>query len=156
MIVSGPSQSGKTTFVRSLIHYKDVIFDQPPKKIVYCYGREWQSRLSLTTYRNSTDSIFIQELPKQYVSDLFPPSQRPGLIILDYFMKDVKHSERVCNLFTKGTYHSDVCALYITKNLFSGGKHSCTMFINTHYNLIWQMFSRDGWKTIYGYRKATT
>ena len=34
MIISGPSQSGKSTFVANLLKYHNRMFKRPPKKIV--------------------------------------------------------------------------------------------------------------------------
>ena len=135
MIVCGPTQSGKTTLVKELIRYKNELFDRPPQHIIYCYGSEWQRVFDeLKTYGVQ----FIKGLPKQNIATLFPKHKRPGLLILDDLMNNVKDSDDIVQLFTKGTHHCDVCAIYIAQNPFPGGKHGRTMSINTHYNILFK------------------
>ena len=39
IIISGPSQCGKTTFTRQILQHADCLFERPIRKIVYCYGQ---------------------------------------------------------------------------------------------------------------------
>ena len=39
--ISGPTQSGKSTFMRKLIKHRDYIFSKAVDRILYCYGT-WQ------------------------------------------------------------------------------------------------------------------
>jgi len=41
-LVTGPTGSGKTSFVFKLIESADIMIDPPPAEIVYCYG-EYQA-----------------------------------------------------------------------------------------------------------------
>ena len=134
MIVSGPTQSGKTTLVKKMIRFKNDMFDRPPKHIVYCYGSEWQK--TFDDMKRNDKVHFISGIPEKGISTLFPEHLRPGLIILDDLMNVVKDSDKVVQLFTKGTHHCDVCAIYIAQNPFPGGKHGRTMSLNTHYNIM--------------------
>ena len=36
--ISGQTQSGKSYFVRKLLHYLNELFHPVPTKVVYCYG----------------------------------------------------------------------------------------------------------------------
>ena len=40
VMISGGSQSGKTTLVSEMITRLDEVFDRPPHQIVYCYSRD--------------------------------------------------------------------------------------------------------------------
>ena len=165
MMVSGPTQSGKTTLVKKLMRFAPDMIDRPPRKIVYCYGSEWQD--TFDTMHDVVDD-FIEGIPERETSDLFPPHARPGLIVLDDLMNDVKDSDRVVKLFTKGTHHCDVNAIYIAQNPFPGGKHGRTMSLNTHYNILTknprdclgvetlfrQMFPRKGREAMDAYNQA--
>ena len=135
MIISGPSQSGKSTFVANLLKYRNRLFKRPPKKIVMCYGSTWQSPL-FDNLRRDYGVHFIQGLPTVPIEKLFPPKDRPGLLILDDLMSQVKNSDEVCDLFTKGTHHNDTSCIYIAQNPFPGGKYGRTMSVNSHYNVL--------------------
>ena len=37
-IMSGMTGSGKTTWLYNLLKSKDAMFEEPPKKIIYCYS----------------------------------------------------------------------------------------------------------------------
>ena len=70
------------------------------------------------------------------IEKLFPPKDRPGLLILDDLISQVKNSDEVCDLFTKGTHHNDTSCIYIAQNPFPGGKYGRTMSVNSHYNVL--------------------
>lgn len=42
LLVCGPSNSGKTSFVERLLENASLMFKTPPKSILYCYGSVWQ------------------------------------------------------------------------------------------------------------------
>lgn len=92
MIVCGPTQSGKTTLVKELIKHKDKLFDRPPQRIIYCYGSEWQKVFNELA---SWGVHFIKGLPEENVTTLFPKHQRPGLLVLDDLMNNVKDSDSI-------------------------------------------------------------
>ncbi|GFW36804.1 uncharacterized protein TNCV_4348451 [Trichonephila clavipes] len=76
MLISGPSNSGKTYFVKKLLDYE--MFKPTPSKIIWCYG----------AYQTLFDEIsnveFIDGLP----SDLSQISN--ALIIIDDLMSELE------------------------------------------------------------------
>ncbi|GFT12391.1 uncharacterized protein TNCV_4725361 [Trichonephila clavipes] len=88
MLISGPSNSGKTYFVKKLLDYE--MFKPTPSKIIWCYG----------AYQTLFDEIsnveFIDGLP----SDLSQISN--ALIIIDDLMSELGGDKKLSNLFTKG------------------------------------------------------
>ena len=80
----------------------------------------------------------MKGLPEQDVATLFPKHQRPGLLILDDLMNNVKDSDDIVQLFTKGTHRCDVCAIYIAQNPFPGGKHQSMALLGSPHD-----FSRN-------------
>ncbi|GFY34299.1 uncharacterized protein TNCV_2506021 [Trichonephila clavipes] len=87
MLISGPSNSGKTYFVKKLLDYE--MFKPTPSKIIWCYG----------AYQTLFDEIsnveFIDGLP----SDLSQISN--ALIIIDDLMSELGGDKKLSNLFTK-------------------------------------------------------
>lgn len=125
-LVSGPTGCGKTNFTLRLIKHSSVIIDPAPEKILWCYG----------VYQNGFNSIegveFHEGLP-----DLarFDGSQRT-LLILDDLMHET--DDRVTKIFTKISHHSDVSVLYLTQNLFYGGKQNRTIGLNAHFLVLFK------------------
>jgi flavin reductase (DIM6/NTAB) family NADH-FMN oxidoreductase RutF len=70
MVVTGPSKSGKTEFVKQLVQNVQWV-SPPPDKIVLCYW-EWQK-----VYEYLQDSVtFVKNIPpedKKLVADLSTP-----------------------------------------------------------------------------------
>ena len=60
--ICGPSQSGKTEFVKKLIEHKELMFDIPPQQIVWCY-KEWQTAYSQLQEREKIK--FFRGIPDQ-------------------------------------------------------------------------------------------
>ena len=136
IMICGPSQSGKTTFLRNLLKYKQDMFVQPPKKVVYCYGSQWQPIFNVLEQEHDVD--FIQGIPEGDIGQSFQLRDKPGLIILDDLMNDAKQSDNVVDLFTKGTHNHDVSCIFICQNPFPGGKHGRTISLNTHYVVLFK------------------
>ena len=66
----------KTTFTRQLLWHKNVLFERPFTKIVYCYGR-WQEY-----FKDIAGHIqFVQGIPDDIPSQ-FTPTCCPGIFIL--------------------------------------------------------------------------
>ena len=130
-VVAGPTQSGKTEFVKRFIqHVKDMV-TPVPTKIVWSYG-EWQP-----SYQSLLDKVdFVQGLP-----DLPLYSQEPLLVVIDDQMHGV--DQRISSLFTKGSHHRNLSVIYIVQNLFDQHKEHRTISLNAHYLVIFKN-PRDG------------
>ena len=63
LLVSGSTKSGKTTFVKKLLSYVNVMIDIPPENIVYFYA-EYQDTFG--EIQNLVPGIkFVQGLPQR-------------------------------------------------------------------------------------------
>ena len=133
IIVAGPSQWGKTTFVRSLLQHSSWVFDRPPVSTVYCYG---EPQACFETMQQQGVQ-FHHGVPED-IRSLFPPARRPGLLILDDLMRDCGQDQRVLDLFTRGSHHNDVTCIYLTQNLFPAGKYARTISLNSHYVIVFK------------------
>ncbi|GFX95129.1 uncharacterized protein TNCV_3605881 [Trichonephila clavipes] len=119
MLISGPSNSGKTYFVKKLLDYE--MFKPTPSKIIWCYG----------AYQTLFDEIsnveFIDGLP----SDLSQISN--ALIIIDDLMSELGGDKKLSNLFTKGSHHKNISVIFIVQNLFYKGAEFRTISLNASY-----------------------
>ncbi|XP_032235989.2 uncharacterized protein LOC116617400 [Nematostella vectensis] len=125
----GPSQSGKTTFVHSLLEQKKTAFDRTPQKIVYCYGAH---QPLLEALKQKLGVVLHRGLPES-IEKLFVPQERPGVLIIDDLMGDLN---RMSDIFTKTSHHHDITAILILQNLFPPQKEARTISLNAHYIVV--------------------
>ena len=110
-IVAEPTGCGKTTFVARLLRNASEMIDPPPERVTWYYG-EWQA-----AYKNlDIPNMRMEEgLPTSFDND-----GKRGLVVLDDLMAET--DERVTNLFTKKSHHSNTSVIYLVQNLFSKNK----------------------------------
>ena len=132
-IVTGPTQSGKTKFVKWFIQHVEGMVTPVPTKIIWSYG-ECQP-----AYQPLLDKVsFVQGLP-----DLPQYSQEPLLVVIDDQIHGV--DQRVTSLFMKGSHHRNLIVIYIVQNLFDRHKEHCTislMLTTWSFFKIWEMGPR--------------
>lgn len=126
MIVAGPTQSGKTWFVKKLIENRQLLVNKPPERIIYCYA------IYQDSYPNMSGVEFHQGLDVLKEID----GKTRTLIILDDLMAET--DSRVTKLFTKGSHHYDASVIYIVQNIFNQAKEHRTISLNSHYLLLFK------------------
>lgn len=130
-MICGASASGKTTFVVDFIKNLQQCFqEEQPQKIYYFYGI-YQPLFTLLEKQYGVDTRHgaptvsdIDEITQQGVT---------ALIILDDLMDVVTNNLHLCKLFTEGCHHRKMCTMFLTQNLFHGGRYARTIARNTHY-----------------------
>jgi len=79
-LVSGPTGSGKSYFVRDLLRHRSQLIDTPIHEIIWCYG-EWQS---LYAEMKKEMSINFHE----GILEHLPTDDKPRLVIIDDLMRE--------------------------------------------------------------------
>lgn len=125
-LVAGPTGCGKTQFTIRLIEHAKTSIEPPPEKIVWCYG------VYQTAFDKLTGVEFHEGIPE---IGLFDGKQKT-LLILDDLMHET--DDRVTKIFTKISHHMDVSVLYLTQNIFYGGKQNRTIGLNAHYLVLFR------------------
>ena len=125
-VISGPTGSGKSVFVRRFVHNIKHMMTPIPDRILWCYG-EYQ-----ILYGTVDGVDFHQGLPDL---DTLDPREK-HLIILDDLMDET--DQRVASLFTKKSHHRNISVMYIVQNLFHRGKHHRTISLNAHYMVVFK------------------
>ena len=109
-LVTGPTGCGKTQFTIKLVKFAKTIIEPPPEKILWCYE----------FHQKAFDTIsgveFHEGIPE---TSTFDEKQRT-LLILDDLMHETDN--HITKIFTKISHRTDVSVLYLSQNLFYGGK----------------------------------
>jgi hypothetical protein len=95
---------------------------------VYCYSR----------YQSAFDKLKIERIEfREGLIDIdeFDPKE-DNLLILDDLMTACEKDSTIVNLFTVDSHHKNISTFLITQNLFSRGKNSRTISLNSHYMIL--------------------
>lgn len=117
-ICSGPTGSGKTTFVRNVIE-QNIISPQPTKIV-------W---LGTPIVMNGIE--FYRDIPED-IEDKFNPNEN-NLLVIDDLMTKCHSDERMTRLFSVGSHHKNLSIIFIVHNLFHQGREMRNISLNTHY-----------------------
>ena len=117
LIIAGPSNCGKTSFVANLLFHADRLIDNKFDYILWFYGESIPNNEMLNTNK---DIHFIEGLPETF-DDLID-SSKTGLAIFDDLMKECGKNQLITDFFTRRSHHENVSIIFITQNLFHEGR----------------------------------
>lgn len=126
-IVAGPTCSGKTFLVRSII--KEQAITPMPRKVVWLYAEDQP------LYKN-LDIEFIKGIPND-LEDRFD-GVKPTLVVIDDLMTQLHSDQRLTRLFTVGSHHRNLSVIFIVQNLFHQGKEMRNLSLNSHYIVLFK------------------
>ena len=110
MIISGPSTSGKTTFMARLLEQSNEMFEPRPSKIIYAYGQ-----FSAIIPKLQARGIIVHEgVPNDDIINKMPKN---SIIILDDLMLNITNNF-LTHLFTRKIHHKQIGCIFLTQNLF--------------------------------------
>ena len=112
-MLAGPTQSGKTTLIKTILKQNKQLISPTITKIYYCYSK-WQFKYDLIKKENNNIE-FIEGLPD---SDIFDSTSN-NLLILDDLMSSCEKDDSILNLFTTDSHQINISVFLITQNLFS-------------------------------------
>lgn len=133
IIISGPSQSGKTEFCINLLIHMKTLFHPIPKNIIWFYGTHTETinRLKKNKRLNIT---FIEGVPKNGFKHLMTNKDGShSLFILDDVMTECSQNLEVTHLFCREGHHRNVSIILIMQDLFCSGTQRKTIIKNAHY-----------------------
>lgn len=129
-LIAGPTGSGKTELLIQILRNHQELVEPSFQRIVFCYSRMQPSYQQLQTVYPQVE--FSEGL---YDIDLFDKNIN-NLIILDDLMQTTENDCDILNLFTIDSHHNNISVFYLTQNLFSQGKYSRSISLNSHYLLL--------------------
>lgn len=132
LVCIGPSQSGKTTFVRRLLKYKngEGIFDKKLGTVHWHYGTYFPD----LDYMQTADGYKIYEGIPQSLEHIKPYD----VVVLDDLMLDANQSKIVTELFTRTVHHLPCFLIMLMQNLYHQSKDGKTRQINTKYLVLFK------------------
>jgi len=143
ILISGPTQSGKTTLLSKILFFSDKGLVRPaPNRIVYCYS-VWQKAFEdiqmsragpahLNTTSNTANLEFKEGLPE--MSDFDPKLN--NILILDDLMTEAGKDQKVLRIFTVDSHHNNITVFFLTQNIFPQEKYSRSISLNCQYILL--------------------
>lgn len=128
-IIAGPTCSGKTFLVRSLINEKCI--EPNPKNITWLYAED-------QPLHNSLQKIvkFHKGIPEN-LEEMFD-GKSPTLVVIDDLMTQLHSDQRLTRLFTVGSHHRNLSVIFIVQNLFHQGREMRNLSLNSHYIILFK------------------
>lgn len=123
MMMAGPAMTGKSTNAYKLMKAADVMFDDPPKSMIYAYGT-FDERINSYT---QLGAIPVAGVP---TDELLRKVPKPCMVFLDDLMTSIRE-EYLIEFFTVKVHHYNLIGVYITQNLFD--KKSRVPRMNSQY-----------------------
>jgi len=137
-LVSGPTGSGKTTFVKNLLSIGDQIFTEKPKKVFLFYKAMQDMYLEMEKNGLIHEMVDVQDgMPSlDSIHDMVSPFKNDGgsMIIFDDSMSSVNSDFEL--LFCNLSHHDNCSIIFMTQNLFFQDKSFRTMSLNSQYIIL--------------------
>ena len=132
-IISGPTASGKSTFIFKVLRNLREMFSEPVSKVYYFYG-VWQKLFDTIEAPNVE---FIKDLPtKEHLESI--ADDKHNLIVIDDLQFTALNNAFIANLFSREAHHRNVSVFLILQNLFHQGKYCRDISLNTHYFVLFK------------------
>ena len=116
MLVSGPSNCGKTVFMLKFIENLQHLCEPVPQKIIWAFS-EWQP-----SYDKLRALPFVELVEGVPNFDILKEDKNvPKLLILDDLMTELKNDEKLTVLFSRGSHHWGCSVVHMVQSIFYDG-----------------------------------
>lgn len=123
-LLSGPTGSGKTSFIKQFLIERDELIDTYIEEVIYC----------LPETQNVDESIPYTKLHRGIPDISLFNDLKPRIVILDDLLSSV--DANVVELFIRGSHHFNLSVIFIVQNLFSKNKGFRDISLNSHYIIL--------------------
>lgn len=135
--ITGPSQSGKSSFIVKLIEFRQQMFTQDFKQCFYCQPA------NLCIRSNPIFNEIVKHFPTAELVCGLPNISKLNLdmdnssklVILDDLMIDVLNSSEMIQLISVEIHHSNITLLVSLHNFYCPSKHGLTFVRNLNYKI---------------------
>lgn len=138
MMISGPSQSGKSEFMLQLVKFREDVFTSKFTRIIYCQANSFSPKNKIFFQKLQTQfpqAEMIQGLPDISALHLNLNSL-PTLILIDDLMKEVIQSNQMVDLVTNDVHNFNISVIFVFQNYFARGRHGNTLIRNCQYKVL--------------------
>ena len=135
MLVSGPSNSGKTTFVKNLLIRRNVLYDKPPRKVFWfykVYQHMYDDMLRLNIVHEFIEGMCTMDWLEANLND----DQDNCTIVMDDMAMEA--TEDTAKIFSVGAHHAKVNVIFICQNLFTRNKYFRDISLNSTYLVLFK------------------
>lgn len=119
-LLSGPTGSGKTSFIKRFLAEREKLIDTHIDEVIYCLpeGQIVDNTIPYTNlHRGVPDISMFKDL-------------KPRIIVLDDLLSSV--DSNVVELFIRGSHHFNLSVIFVVQNLFSKNKGCREISLNSH------------------------
>ena len=134
IMIAGPTFSGKTTFVRRMLH--DHMIDPAPQRIIWIYKEKGDESEFAQLKQEFPQVEFLSKLDIGRLDNL--DARENNLVILDDVMSEAGDSKEVAKIFTQGAHHRNMTVVFLVQNVFQQAKQMRTISLNTHYLVLYK------------------
>lgn len=138
MMISGPSQSGKSQFMLELVRYREDVCTSNFTRIIYCQANSFSPKNKIFFQKLQAEfpqAEMIQGLPDISALHLNLNSL-PTLILIDDLMKEVVQSNQMVDLVTNDVHNFNISVIFVFQNYFARGRHGNTLIRNCQYKVL--------------------
>ena len=127
ILISGPSQSGKSHLVYRILRNLEKVFDKDISEIKYCFSRN--QPLFQEMQQNCPKPItLINGLPQTL------KMAEHGLLIIDDLMGE--SYDQIADIFTKDVHHKKFSCIFIVQSLFNKNPFHRIISLNAHFLIL--------------------
>lgn len=137
-ICSGPSLSGKTTFITSLLDRTEDLISERIDSVVWFYGVKTPA-LSTLEAKYHRDWFTCQPgLPDTENLEQYVERGKRGLFVLDDLADAVSNSPFITTLLNNYVHHKNISVILVLQDLFCPGKYRASFLKSVHYLVLFK------------------
>ena len=131
MMISGPTQSGKTEFLKKLLINKENVIDKSIDYIVWFHGQSNPVHAEMKQLLGNRLKI-VEGIPDN-AFDNYIEDGLNALFLFDDLSDAASKSSLMSDLICNKSHHLSISTICIMHNLFCNGKERKTLLRNCHY-----------------------
>lgn len=141
MILCGQSQTGKTTFVNSLLKKWDDMVDKPMTKLFWLYGQYQPEMFSAISSSLPLEIEFVEGFNVNFLKSCLPAS-KDCTVVIDDLNREAFSEPYFASLFDRVSHHCKCNVIAVSQNIYDPGKFFRQAMLNTKY-LVLMSCARD-------------
>jgi len=137
IVISGPSQAGKSTFLYNLINFRNDVFTTRFHRIIYCLPER-----KLIRKKEFIDQLKLECSSIEIIGGLPSVSQLnldvnslPILLLVDDQMTQILKDPKMLDLMTLDGHSDNITFCFTMQNYYENSKFGKTMIRNCHYRV---------------------